>query len=104
MDVCLCVCMSVCVCMFGHNSGTPGAISTKLGTHMAVRICKHYIYILSSKHHFQQGGWCGRPPCDPPPGVTNRCRGNVYANRYRSNSPIMCVVLEHTYKHASICI
>jgi hypothetical protein len=31
-----------------------------------------------------------------PPGVTNRCRGNVY------NSPIVCVVLERTYKHASI--
>jgi hypothetical protein len=39
-----------------------------------------------------------------PPRVTNRCRGNVYANRYRSNSPIVCVVLEHTYKHSSICI
>jgi hypothetical protein len=31
------------------------------------------------------------------PGVTNRCRGNVYADRYRSNSPIVCVVLDHTY-------
>jgi hypothetical protein len=30
------------------------------------------------------------------PGVTNRCRGNVYANRYRNNSPIVCVVLDHT--------
>jgi hypothetical protein len=39
-----------------------------------------------------------------PSGVTSRCRGNVYANRYRSNSPIVCVVLEHTYKHASIYI
>jgi hypothetical protein len=29
-------CMSVC--MFQHNSGTPGAISTKLGTHMATYI------------------------------------------------------------------
>jgi hypothetical protein len=68
MDVCLCV----CVCMFGHNSGTPGAISTKLGTHMAVCMCKDlmhisYIYILSPKHHFQQQGRCGRPPCYPPP-------------------------------------
>jgi hypothetical protein len=39
----------VCVCMSGHNSGTPGAISTKLGTHIAICI----IYI-------PQGGWCGR--------------------------------------------
>jgi hypothetical protein len=30
------------VCMFQHNSGTLGAISTKLGTHMAIYI---YIYI-----------------------------------------------------------
>jgi hypothetical protein len=39
-----------------------------------------------------------------PPRDTNRCRGNVYANRYPSRSPIACVVLEHTYKHASISI
>jgi hypothetical protein len=43
--------------MSGHNSGTPGAISTKLGTHIAicsVRIlCMFYIYI-------PQDGWCGR--------------------------------------------
>jgi hypothetical protein len=64
----------VCICMFGHNSGTPGAISTKLGTHMALCMCKNllyilYIYVLSPKHHFQQGGWCGRSPWDPsPPG------------------------------------
>jgi hypothetical protein len=36
------------VCVSGHNSGTPGAISTKLGTHIAivcVRIlCMFYIY------------------------------------------------------------
>jgi hypothetical protein len=32
----------------------------------------------------------------PPPGVTNRCRGNVNADRYRSNGPIVRVVLEHT--------
>jgi hypothetical protein len=70
MYVCVFVC--VCVCVFGHNSGTPGAISTKLGTHMAVCMCKNlmyifYIYILSPEHHFQQGGWCGRPPRYPPP-------------------------------------
>jgi hypothetical protein len=87
------VCMYVC--MFEHNSGTPGAISTKLGTDMAVcmytnliyiyiyiYIYIRYIYTLSPKHHFQQGGWCGRPPWDPPPGVANHCRGNFYANRY----------------------
>jgi hypothetical protein len=95
--------------------------------HMWLYVCarilciySYYISILSPKHHFQQGGWCGRPRWDPPPlGVTNRCRSNVYANRYRSNgpicgnvyanrcrsnSPIVCVVLEHTYKHASNCI
>jgi hypothetical protein len=46
--VCVCVCVRACVCMSGHNSGTPGAISTKLGTHIAicsVRIlCMFYIY------------------------------------------------------------
>jgi chromate transport protein ChrA len=48
--------MYVCefVCMFGHNSATPGAISTKLGTHMALCMYKNlmytfyiYIYLLS---------------------------------------------------------
>jgi hypothetical protein len=32
--------------MFEHNSGTPGAISTKLGTHMAVYMYKNIMYIL----------------------------------------------------------
>jgi hypothetical protein len=42
MDVCM------CVCMFGHNSGTPGAISTKLGTHIAILVCmcKNLMYVL----------------------------------------------------------
>jgi hypothetical protein len=40
MDVCVYVCMS------GHNSGTPGAISTKLGTHIAICACKNRIYVL----------------------------------------------------------
>jgi hypothetical protein len=31
--------MDVCVCVFGHNSGTAGAISTKLGTHIAICMC-----------------------------------------------------------------
>jgi hypothetical protein len=33
MCVCVCVCVCVCMCMFQHNSGTSGAISTKLGIH-----------------------------------------------------------------------
>jgi hypothetical protein len=36
------------VCVSGHNSETPGANSTKLGTHMTVCICKNiYVYIIS---------------------------------------------------------
>jgi hypothetical protein len=34
------------VCMFRHNSGTPGAISTKLGTHMAICMNKNLMYTL----------------------------------------------------------
>jgi hypothetical protein len=34
------------VCMCEHNSGTPGAISTKLGTHIALFMCKNLMYIL----------------------------------------------------------
>jgi hypothetical protein len=40
--------MYVClwVCMLQHNSGTPGAISTKLGTHMTLSLSLYiYIYI-----------------------------------------------------------
>jgi hypothetical protein len=57
--------------MFEHNSGTPGAISTKLGTDMAVctRMYKNLMYILSLKHHFQQGGCCGRPHGINPQGL-----------------------------------
>jgi hypothetical protein len=44
MFVYICVC--VCVCMSGHNSETTGAISTKLGTHIAIRMCKNLMYIL----------------------------------------------------------
>jgi hypothetical protein len=39
--VCVCVCMYV-----QHNSGTPGAISTKLGTHVAICMCKNLMYVL----------------------------------------------------------
>jgi hypothetical protein len=55
--------MDVCVCMFEHNSGTPGAISTKLSIHIAICMCKNlmyviYIYIyLSPKHKFSKGIW-----------------------------------------------
>jgi hypothetical protein len=40
------VCVCVCVYMSGHNSGTPGAISTKLGTHIAIYMCKNLMYVL----------------------------------------------------------
>jgi hypothetical protein len=49
--------------MFEHNSGTPVAISTKLGTLIAIFMYKNlmyvlYIYIyLSLKHHFLKGIW-----------------------------------------------
>jgi hypothetical protein len=36
----------VCVCVSGHNSGMPGAISTKLGTHIAIYMCKNLMYVL----------------------------------------------------------
>jgi hypothetical protein len=42
--------------MFRHNSGTPGAISTKLGTHIAICMRKNLMYVL----YIPQGGWCGR--------------------------------------------
>jgi hypothetical protein len=55
MDVCVYVCMS------GHNSGTPGAISTKLGTHIAICTCMNLMYVLyiylSHKHQFPKGIW-----------------------------------------------
>jgi hypothetical protein len=104
MDVC------VCVCMFGHNSGTPGAISTKLGAHIAICMYKNlmYIYIITIFYLlsiiFSREDGVGSLHVIHSPGVTNRCHGNVYANRYRSNSPIVCVVLDHAYKHASISI
>jgi hypothetical protein len=36
----------LCVCMSRHNSGTPGAISTKLGTHIAICMCKNITYVI----------------------------------------------------------
>jgi hypothetical protein len=36
----------VCVCMLEHNSGKPGTISTKLGTHIATCMCKNLMYVL----------------------------------------------------------
>jgi hypothetical protein len=51
----------VFVCMFRHNSGTSGAISTKLGTHIAICMCKNLMYVLciylSPKHQFPKGIW-----------------------------------------------
>jgi hypothetical protein len=48
--VCVCVracaCVCVCVCVSGHNSGMPGEISTKLGTHIAICMCKNLMYVL----------------------------------------------------------
>jgi hypothetical protein len=38
--------MCVCVCVSRHNSGTPGEISTKLGTYIAVCMCKNLMYVL----------------------------------------------------------
>jgi hypothetical protein len=37
--------VSLCVCMSQYNSGTLGAISTKLATHMTIYVCV-YIKIL----------------------------------------------------------
>jgi hypothetical protein len=59
----------MCVCMFQHNSVTPGAISTKLGTHIAICMCKNLMYIL----------YCGSLPREPPAG---------YPKRYQSNNSI----------------
>jgi hypothetical protein len=42
--------MCVCVCMSEHNSGTPGVISTKLGTHIAICMCKNLMYVLYIFH------------------------------------------------------
>jgi hypothetical protein len=36
--------------MSGHNSGMPGAISTKLGTHTAICMCKNLMYDLYIFH------------------------------------------------------
>jgi hypothetical protein len=47
--------------MFEHNSGTPGAISTKLGTRIPLCMCKNVMYVLymylSPKHQFPKGIW-----------------------------------------------
>jgi hypothetical protein len=32
--------------MSRHNSGTPGAISTNLGVHIAIFMCKNLMYVL----------------------------------------------------------
>jgi hypothetical protein len=47
------------VCMFQHNSGTPGTISTKLGTHMAIYIYKNNIlYIMYIICIYKNGCMC----------------------------------------------
>jgi hypothetical protein len=46
MDVCVYVCVCVCVCVSRHNSGTPGAISTKLGIHIAICMRKNVVCAL----------------------------------------------------------
>jgi hypothetical protein len=38
------------VCMSGHSSGTPGAILTKLRTHIAICMCKNIMYVLYIFH------------------------------------------------------
>jgi pyrrolidone-carboxylate peptidase len=57
----VCVCVCVCECMFGHNSGTPGAISTKLGTRIAICMCNNLMYVLyiyiSPKHQSPKVIW-----------------------------------------------
>jgi hypothetical protein len=42
----------VCVCVYvsGHSSGTPGAISIKLGTHIIICMCKNLMYVLYIFH------------------------------------------------------
>jgi hypothetical protein len=39
--------------MFEHNSGTPRAISTKLGTHIAICVCKNLMYIVYQVQGFR---------------------------------------------------
>jgi hypothetical protein len=54
-----------CLCMSGHNSGTPGAISTKLGTHIAICMCKNlmYFYIYSAGRMVWEAGNSDDPHC-----------------------------------------
>jgi hypothetical protein len=54
MDVCVCVCMS------GHNSGMPGAISTKFGKHIAICMCKNLMYVLYTCIFRREDGMGGR--------------------------------------------
>jgi hypothetical protein len=44
--------------MFEHNSGTPGAISTKLGTHFAICMCKNLMYVLYIYIYIYKSGMC----------------------------------------------
>jgi hypothetical protein len=46
--------------MSGHNPGTPGAISTKLGTHIAICMCKNIMYVLYIYIFHRENGVGGR--------------------------------------------
>jgi hypothetical protein len=101
MDVCLCVCTSITLERLERFR--PNLV------YGCMYVCIKILYILYVFSYllsiiFSREDGAGGLHGIHPPGVTNRCRGNVYANRYRSNSAIVCVVLEHTYKHASICV
>jgi hypothetical protein len=45
------------VCLSGHNSGTPGATSTKLGTHIAICMYKNLMYMFYIYSKGRQGIW-----------------------------------------------
>jgi hypothetical protein len=46
MDVCVCVCVCARALVPQHKSGKPGAISTKLGTHMTICMYTNLMYII----------------------------------------------------------
>jgi hypothetical protein len=52
--------MYVClyVCMFQRNSGTPGAIPTKLSAHVTICIYNNLIYIISIYIEIKNGCVC----------------------------------------------
>jgi hypothetical protein len=110
MFVCMYVCVRVCVCMFGHNSGTPGAISTKLGTRMALCMCKNLMYILYIYIFyllsiiFSRGNGVGGLHWIHPQGLSIPAAITFTQIGIEATALLVYVVLEHTYKHASISI